>query len=141
MTSTIQTRVYEVRNSKYSSSDGCFIDCEYNHPVYGWIPFTASPDDVEELGRTIFQHITESGDLVVAPYTPPTDEELAVEVRAKRDSLLVRFDMELYRNQLYWESLTQEQRDERLAYRQALLDVPEQEGFPYTVVWPDFPTL
>ena len=128
-----------VRNPSYLANGN--IDCEYNHPVYGWIPFTASPDDVEELGRTIFQHITESGDLVVAPYTPPTDEELAVEVRAKRDSLLVRFDMELYRNQLYWESLTQEQRDERLAYRQALLDVPEQEGFPYTVVWPDFPTL
>lgn len=128
-----------VRNPSYLANGN--IDCEYNHPVYGWIPFTASPDDVEELGRTIFQHITESGDLVVAPYTPPTDEELAVEVRAKRDSLLVRLDMELYRNQLYWESLTQEQRDERLAYRQALLDVPEQEGFPYTVVWPDFPTL
>lgn len=141
MTSTIQTKVYEVRNAKYSSDDGYFIDCEYNHPVYGWIPFTASPDDVEELGRTIFQHITESGDLVVAPYTHPTDEELAVEVRAKRDSLLVRFDTELYRNQFYWESLTQEQRDERLAYRQALLDVPEQDGFPCAVVWADFPTL
>jgi hypothetical protein len=49
--------------------------------------------------------------------------------------------MELYRNQLYWESLTQEQRDERIAYRQALLDVPEQDGFPYTVVWADLPTL
>jgi hypothetical protein len=29
------------------------IDCEINHPHLGWIPFTASPDDVEEHGRAI----------------------------------------------------------------------------------------
>ena len=25
-------------------------------------------------------------------------------------------------------------------YRQALLDVPQQEGFPYSIVWPDAPS-
>jgi hypothetical protein len=29
------------------------IDCDFNHPKYGWIPFTADPDDVEEHGRII----------------------------------------------------------------------------------------
>jgi hypothetical protein len=30
------------------------IDCDFNHPKYGWIPFTADPDDVEEHGRSIW---------------------------------------------------------------------------------------
>lgn len=29
------------------------IDCEIEHPVYGWIPFTADPNDVEQHGREI----------------------------------------------------------------------------------------
>jgi hypothetical protein len=29
------------------------IDCELNHPHLGWVPFTASPDDVEPHGRKI----------------------------------------------------------------------------------------
>lgn len=29
------------------------IDCEIEHPKFGWIPFTASPDDPEKLGKDI----------------------------------------------------------------------------------------
>jgi hypothetical protein len=31
------------------------ITCEIEHPDFGWIPFTASPDDVEPHGRAIFE--------------------------------------------------------------------------------------
>lgn len=31
------------------------IDCEVEHPRFGWIPFTADPDDVEKHGRVIFE--------------------------------------------------------------------------------------
>ena len=27
------------------------------------------------------------------------------------------------------------------AYRQALRDVPQQEGFPYAIVWPEKPVI
>lgn len=37
-------------------SDG-MIFCEINHPEFGWIPFNASKDDVEEHGRKIFERI------------------------------------------------------------------------------------
>lgn len=47
------------------------IDVEINHPVHGWIPFTASPDDPEELGRAIYEAASE-GD--VEPYVPPEPE-------------------------------------------------------------------
>ena len=30
------------------------IDCEVEHPDFGWIPFTASSNDVEPFGREVF---------------------------------------------------------------------------------------
>jgi hypothetical protein len=49
------------------------IDCEIEHPVFGWIPFTASPKDIEAHGRAIFAHIVATMD--VAEYAPPETEE------------------------------------------------------------------
>ena len=43
------------RNAHYNQFGT--IDCEIEHPVFGWIPFTASPDDVEELGRLVFEEV------------------------------------------------------------------------------------
>lgn len=42
----------EIKNPRYNKNGT--IDLDMNHPVYGWIPFTASPDDVEDYGRKIF---------------------------------------------------------------------------------------
>lgn len=39
--------------------DGRF-DCEINHPNFGWIPFTADPNDVEPHGREIAAAIAAS---------------------------------------------------------------------------------
>ncbi len=44
------------------------IDVEINHPMHGWIPFTASPDDHEQFGREFYAELL-LGE--VAPYTPP----------------------------------------------------------------------
>lgn len=46
------------------------IDCEVEHPVYGWIPFTASPDDPEEHGREIYARALEADP---APYVAPPE--------------------------------------------------------------------
>jgi hypothetical protein len=35
--------------------------------------------------------------------------------------------------------MTQEQKDSLIEYRQLLLDVPQQVGFPYNVIWPTKP--
>lgn len=37
----------EYRNPRKTA--GAAIDCEINHPVYGWIPFTADPSDTGAL--------------------------------------------------------------------------------------------
>lgn len=43
-----------IRNA-HRNADGVGIDCEVNHPVFGWIPFTARPDDPEDYGRAIYE--------------------------------------------------------------------------------------
>ncbi len=56
----------EIKNPKYNK-DGT-IDLDMNHPIYGWIPFTASPNDPEEYGKAIF-YLAKSGKYGdVAPY-------------------------------------------------------------------------
>jgi len=39
-------------------------------------------------------------------------------------------------NPIRWESLTQQQKDDLISYRQALLDIPQQVGFPTSITWP-----
>lgn len=59
----------EAKNAKYNA-DGT-IDLEINHLQYGWIPFTASPEDSEEHGRALYALAIagEFGEIV--PYVPP----------------------------------------------------------------------
>jgi hypothetical protein len=55
----------EFRNPVFTANGD--VDCEVNHPRLGWIPFTASPDDVEEHGREIFDAASKEA----APYVAP----------------------------------------------------------------------
>ncbi len=61
-------------------------------------------------------------------------ENAVKENRAKRDALLQTAIDAM--NPMRWEALSELQKDAWRAYRQALLDVPQQEGFPVNVVWP-----
>ena len=59
------------RNLRYANAEGTLIDMEIEHPIYGWIPFTASPDDTEEHGRVIYQEAKEGRLGDVSPYVEP----------------------------------------------------------------------
>ncbi|MFC0669470.1 hypothetical protein ACFSKY_06255 [Azotobacter chroococcum] len=67
----------QVRNLSYNARGT--IDCEIEHPALGWIPFTASPGDVEELGRSIYAAAMTGEHGEIAPYVAPvpTVDELA----------------------------------------------------------------
>jgi len=86
-----------------------------------------SPLSVGDIG-------TSSADAWAPPVFPdfnePTQEEL---IRGKRDSLLKETD---------WMVLPDSSQPSQawLDYRQALRDIPQQEGFPSNVVWPIKPT-
>jgi len=59
----------DIRNAKYNAFGT--IDCEVDHPVYGWIPFTADPDDVEPLGAEVFNAAQSSAAAYIAPVIDP----------------------------------------------------------------------
>lgn len=44
----------KAKNPQYVNLEETIIDLEYNHPSYGWIPFSASADDVESIGKELF---------------------------------------------------------------------------------------
>lgn len=60
-----------IRNAKRTRGAG--IDVEYEHPKFGWIPFTANENDVEPLGREIYAAAVG----VAADADPQTPDELA----------------------------------------------------------------
>ncbi len=65
-----------IKNLKYNATGT--IDCEYEHPIYGWIPFTASPEDTEELGRTIHSLALTGEYGEVVPYVAPPEAPLVI---------------------------------------------------------------
>ncbi len=64
---------YNIKNARYNRLGS--IDLDYEHPLYGWIPFTANPADIEPLGGELYALARDMGG--VAPYSEPvlTDEE------------------------------------------------------------------
>jgi hypothetical protein len=61
-----------------------------------------------------------------------TDEDYAAEAREKRNALIAETDYLVMPDY----PLDKEKKAAVLAYRQALRDVPEQEGFPRQIDWP-----
>ena len=64
---------------------------------------------------------------------PMNDEE----ARAQRDKLLANTDW----TQVLDAPIDSATREAYRAYRQALRDIPEQEGFPDTITWPELPSV
>lgn len=129
------------RNAKYINDNGR-IDCEIEHEDYGWIPYTLDPADTDMTinNDDLLAAMAAAGD--VAAYVPPTQAELdamlSAELRNQRDMLLSGVDA-IAGNALRWADLDTATQDTWAVYRQALLDVPQQAGFPNTVVWPVSP--
>ena len=129
--------ITQVRNATSLQSDNLRMDVEINHPQHGWIPYTLDPADTDT---------TIDNDAVMAligtdfaAYVPPTQAELdaatAAQVRADRNGRLIEVDA-IAGNALRWAELTSDKQAEWATYRQELLDVPQQDGFPDSVTWP-----
>ena len=86
--------------------------------------------------RDMFSDTTEDGGTTTkaeheAAYQARLDTEAAARVRSQRDEKLKTTD---------WMGMSDVTMSADWAtYRQALRDVPTQEGFPYTVTWPEEP--
>ena len=95
----------------------------------GWV---ATVDGVE-IGQEYA-----NGDFVIPVPTPKSQDELAAEVRSDRDDRLTEVDA-IAGNALRWAALDAGTQALWATYRQALLDVPQQEGFPHTHTFPEEP--
>jgi len=87
----------EYRNAQYTK-DG-MIDCEINHPEFGWISTTTSESDPDTTD--LFAQIKATGN--VAPYVKPvievTQDQLRVAVNAERNRRVLKgksFDVSGY---------------------------------------------
>jgi hypothetical protein len=130
------------RNAKYINTNG-WIDCEIEHPDFGWIPYTLNPDDTDMTinNDELLAAMSEKND--VAAYVPPTQAELdaaaAEAVRAERDYKLLTEVDPIVSNPLRWADMTAEEQSLWAQYRTALLNVPQQDGFPHNITWPTKP--
>ena len=89
----------------------------YHATPEGNVPFTAE----EEA----------EWDAMEAAYAAGADTRKAEEVRQERDQLLQQTD--------WMANSDVTMSDDWRTYRQALRDIPSQEGFPNTVTWPTKP--
>ena len=127
------------RNAKYI--DNARIDCEIDHPIYGWIPYTLDPADIDMTinNDELLQKMQLAND--VEAFTPPTQAELdgiaASEIRNKRDSILASVVDPIVTNPLRWAELTPAKQQAWIDYRRSLLDITLQNGFPNNVIWPE----
>lgn len=77
--------LYEFRNPVWANAEHTKIDIEINHPDFGWIPFTASPTDVEEHGRDLYAAALEAGN--IGPYVAPPPQPYDFQIGSLWDRL------------------------------------------------------
>ena len=132
--------ITEVRNAASLQSDNTRMDVEINHPQYGWIPYTVDPADTDTTidNASVMALIGTGFAAYVAPTQAELDAALAAEVRSNRNRRLAEVDA-VAGNALRWAALDADTQAAWSLYRQELLDVPQQTGFPNDVVWPTKP--
>lgn len=133
--------ITQVRNAISLQSDNLRMDVEINHPEFGWIPYTISPDDTDAtINNDALKSLIGSD---YAAYVAPTQDELDAEasrnVRAERDFRLETEVDPVAGNTLRWNDLTDGQRAAWTQYRMDLLNLTQQSGFPSAISWPNKP--
>ena len=137
-----QVTITEVRNAQSLNAENTAFDVEINHPEYSWILYTLDPDDTDMTvdNSVLLELIGSDYAAYVAPTAEEITAELAASVRGQRDGLLASDVDPIAGNALRWAALTSADREAWSDYREALLDLPAQAGFPNTVTWPTKPT-
>lgn len=124
----------------YSAKSGGFYD-ESIH-AKEQIPLDAVSVTVEKCQELLTaqskgKRITadSNGNPVAIDPPTPTDEQLALAVRTKRDQLISDTDYLIMPDY----TITTDKLELVKTYRQLLRDIPSQEGFPTEIAWPDNP--
>jgi hypothetical protein len=114
------------------AENGTTIDCEIEQNGQ-WLALSLNPSIA---GITaVYAELHAGMALVAGPYVAPVVDQVVV-VRAQRDALLVSTVDSAVPNVMVWNAMSVAEQDALTVYRQELLDVPEQAGFPDTIIWP-----
>lgn len=122
-----------IRNPQYVNAEGTLIDVEKLNKELGWVPMTLSKEAYPEYWDDAMRQIP-------LPFDKPTEEEakqqLANEIRTKRDFILYTEVDPIVSNPLRWGDMNEADQYAYKVYRQALLDITDQPQFPTNVEWP-----
>ena len=133
--------ITEYRNARAVTEGATSIDVEINHPQYGWIPYLLTDYDEDNTINNDDLRALIGNDY--APYIPPTQEELDADrasfMRFIRDETLKKVVDPIVSNPLRWGSLSDAEQLEVTIFRQALLDITDQSGWPWEIQWPEKP--
>ena len=131
----------KINNAKFVSPDNKCIEFELEdlstHAVF---PFGYVVGSDDRAPITLWLNVMfGEGSITPEPYTAPVKsiEELSNEIRRNRDLDLNATDKFMTMDY----PISDEYRNVLRAYRQALRDIPQQEGFPLDVVWPEKPVF
>lgn len=94
------------------------------------------PEGTQEVPLKPGEGYNFDGTSWVAPSQEWLDDKASKKVRAERDFLLRKEVDPVVSNPLRWAAMSDQEKEVVASYRQALLDVTKQAGFPHSVVWP-----
>lgn len=127
--------IAKIRNPQWLNQNHTVIGCEVDFDEFDedWVKFVAIESGDYPHTHQIFAECVAGKWGPIAEYVPPTNEDIARQVRSERDSLIGRTDWTQAAD------VPQATKDKWAPYRQALRDITEQAGFPMNVTWPTKP--
>jgi len=137
---TLQVYSYHPATGLYVGTDVAFTDPltpgEYLIPASATPIEPPTPGEGELVRWNGSEWVKEPIPVIEPEPAPePTEEQKAAEARAQRNGLLLACDW----TQLPDVPLSAEVKADWVEYRQSLRDVPQQEDFPTTIIWPEKP--
>jgi len=115
-----------------------------NGQILGWYDpeiHNSIPEPSIQVTEEVWQNaINNSHNTIIDGVTSQvdhrSDEQKAKDARTQRNMLLTTIVDPIVTNPLRWAELSTTEQQEWADYRTALLNVPQQVGFPNSVTWP-----
>jgi len=122
--------INDARNPRWADFKKTSIDLEVDFDELDevYVPFNAHPNDIVSWGPDLYNRALAGEFGEIAEWEIPEDvtgEEAMEQLRFERNLLLTEEVDPLVTNPLRWAALTEEQQQAWSAYRQALLDLPQ----------------
>ena len=132
-----QPYVHQVRNLTQFLNG--WVDCEILHEIYGWVAFTANPEDTAPATIDVFNYIAANGIVIASlPPSPSIAANKITEERSWRDNQLLVADIAIEKLQDNDPSATFNLNKWR-TYRIALRNWPQNPNFPNPAFRPVYP--